>query len=70
MIRKHFRFKRLILGLAVVFAIALLAVFATLIQTISDTLRLLRTAKRTDGEPPPALARASTRCSGRSRIAA
>jgi predicted membrane protein len=55
-----------------VFAIALVAVFATVIHTISDTLRQLRTAKRTVREPPPALAerRASTRRSGRSRIAA
>lgn len=55
-----------------VFAIALLAVFAAVIHTISDTLRLLRTAKRIEREPLPALAerRASTRRSGRSRIAA
>jgi hypothetical protein len=55
-----------------VFAIALLAVFAAVIHTISDTLRLLRSATRSEGEPPPALAerRASTRRSDRSRIAA
>jgi hypothetical protein len=55
-----------------VLAIALLAAFATVIYTISDTVRLLRTAKRTKRAPPPALAerRASTRRSGRSRIAA
>src|SRR5439155_15542526 len=52
-----------------VFAIALLAVFATVIHTISDTLRLLRSAKRTRRRAPPALAErgASTRRSDRSR---
>ena len=55
-----------------VFAIGLVAVFAAVIHTISDTLRQLRTAKRAVREPRPALPgpRASTRRSGRSRIAA
>src|SRR6266568_263171 len=55
-----------------VFAIGLVAVFAALIHTISDTLRQLRTAKRTLRKPRPTLAerRASARRSDRSRIAA
>jgi heme exporter protein D len=55
-----------------VFAIALLAVFAAVIHTIGDTIRLLRTAKRTNRRAPSALAErpASTRRSDRSRIAA
>jgi hypothetical protein len=55
-----------------VFAIGLLAVFAAVIHTISDTLRLLRTAKRTGRRAPhaPAARGASTRRSDRSRIAA
>ena len=55
-----------------VFAIGLVAVFAALIQTIFDTLGLLRSAKRTRRRVPPALAErgASTRRSDRSRIAA
>ncbi len=55
-----------------VFAIALLAVFAAVIHTIGDTIRLLRTAKRTTRRAPPALAErpASTRRSDRSRTAA
>ena len=55
-----------------VFAIGLLAVFAAVIHTISDTLRLLRTTKRTSRRAPPELGErgASTRRSDRSRIAA
>ena len=55
-----------------VLAIGLLAVSVAVIHTISDTLRLLRGAKRTRRRAPPALAerRASTRGSDRSRIAA
>jgi hypothetical protein len=55
-----------------VFAVGLLAVFAAVIHTISDTLRLLRTTKRTSRRVPPELAErsASTRRSDRSRIAA
>jgi hypothetical protein len=55
-----------------IFAIGLVVVFATLVHTIGDTLRQLRTSKRTDRRRPPALAEhpASTRDSGRSRIAA
>jgi uncharacterized membrane protein YqjE len=55
-----------------VFAIGLLAVFGAIIHTISDTLRLLRTAKRTDRDRGTALpeSRASTQHSARSRIAA
>jgi hypothetical protein len=55
-----------------VFAIGLLAVFAAVIHTIGDTIRLLRTAKRTNRRAPPALTErpASTRRSDRSRIAA
>ena len=55
-----------------VFAIGLLAVFAAVIHTIGDTIRLLRTAKRTNRRAPPALTErpSSTRRSNRSRIAA
>jgi hypothetical protein len=55
-----------------VFAIGLVAVFAALVQTIFDTLGLLRSAKRTRRRVAPALAErgASTRRSDRSRIAA
>jgi hypothetical protein len=55
-----------------VFAIGLLAVFAAVIHTISDTLRLLRTTKRTSRRAPPELGERgpSARRSGRSRIAA
>jgi hypothetical protein len=55
-----------------VFTIALLAVLAAVIHTIGDTLRLMRTAKRTDRRGPPVLAerRAPKRRSDRSRIAA
>jgi hypothetical protein len=55
-----------------VFAIGLLAVFAAVIHTIGDTIRLLRTAQRTNRRAPPALAErpASSRRSDRSRIAA
>ena len=55
-----------------VFAIALLAVFAAVMHTIGDTIRLLRTAKRTNRRAPPALAERpeSKRRSDRSRIAA
>ena len=55
-----------------VFAIALLAVFAAVIHTIGDTIRLLRTAKRTNRRAPPAAAErlGSTRRSDRSRTAA
>ena len=59
-------------GSYAVFTIALLAAFAAVIHTIGDTLRLMRTAKRTDRRAPPVLAerRASTGRSDRSRIAA
>src|SRR5439155_26149512 len=55
-----------------VLAIGLLAVSLAVIHTISDTLRLLRGAKRTDLRAPPAFEerRASARRSDRSRIAA
>jgi len=55
-----------------VFAIGLLAIFAAVVHTISDTMRLLLTAKRTRRRVPPALAErdASTRRPDRSRIAA
>jgi heme exporter protein D len=55
-----------------VFAIALLVVFAAVIHTIGDTIRLLRTAKRTNRRAPPSPAERpeSTRRSDRSRIAA
>jgi hypothetical protein len=55
-----------------VLTIGLLAAFAAVIHTISDTLRLLRTAKRTGRRAPhaPAARGASTRRSDRSRIAA
>jgi len=55
-----------------VFTIALLAAFAAVIHTIGDTLRLMRTAKRTDRRAPPVLdeRRASNQSSDRSRIAA
>ena len=55
-----------------VFTIGLVAVFAALVQTIFDTLGLLRTAKRSRRRAPPALAerRTSTERSDRSRIAA
>ena len=54
------------------FTIALLAAFAAVIHTIGDTLRLMRTAKRTDRRAPPVLdeRRASNQSSDRSRIAA
>ena len=54
------------------FTIALLAAFAAVIHTIGDTLRLMRTAKRSDRRASPALAehRAPTRRSDRSRRAA
>jgi hypothetical protein len=54
-----------------VFAIALVAVFAALIHTITDTLGQLRNAKPVR-ERPPALAErgAASRRSDRSRIAA
>jgi heme exporter protein D len=55
-----------------VFAIGLLAVFAAVVHTISDTMRLLLTTKRRHRRRPPARAErgASTRRSDRSRIAA
>jgi hypothetical protein len=55
-----------------VFALALVSVFAALVQTIFDTLGLLRTAKRSRRRAPPAHAehRTSTGRSDRSRIAA
>jgi hypothetical protein len=55
-----------------VFTIGLVAVFAALVQTIFDTLGLLRTAKRSRRRAPPALAerRTSTERSDRPRIAA
>jgi hypothetical protein len=55
-----------------VLAIGLLAAFAAVIHTVSDTVRLLRTAKRADRRVPPALAEhgESTRRADRSRIAA
>jgi len=55
-----------------VFTIALLAAFAAVIHTIGDTLRLMRTAKRTDRRALPVLAerRAPNRRSERSRKAA
>jgi hypothetical protein len=56
-----------------VFAIGLLAVFAAVVHTISDTMRLLLTTKRRRRRrPPAALAErgAATRRSDRSRIAA
>jgi hypothetical protein len=54
------------------FTIALVAAFAAVIHTIGDTLRLMRTAKRTDRRASPVLAerRAPTRHSDRSRKAA
>ena len=59
-------------GSYAVFTLALLAAFAAVIHTIGDTLRLMRTAKRTDRRAPPVSAErpASTRRSERSRIAA
>jgi len=53
-------------------ALGLLAVFAAVIHTISDTLRLMRGAKRIDRRTTPTLAgrRTSSRRSDRSRIAA
>ncbi len=55
-----------------VLTIGLLAAFAAVIHTISDTLRLLRTTKQTGRRARPELAEhgASTRRSDRSRIAA
>jgi hypothetical protein len=55
-----------------VLVIGLGAVIVALIHTIGDTLRVLRTAKRTQRRPMPAHGErgASTRRSGRSRIAA
>jgi hypothetical protein len=55
-----------------VFAIGLLAVFAAVIHTIGDTIRLLRTAKRSRRRAPPGPAErpTSTRRSDRSRTAA
>ena len=55
-----------------VLAIGLLAVFVAVIHTISDTLRLLRGAKRIERRALPALAegRESIRRSDGSRIAA
>jgi hypothetical protein len=55
-----------------VLEIGLIVVFAAVIHTISDTLRLLRTAKRNERRRRLALAarRASARDSRRSRIAA
>ena len=55
-----------------VFGIGLLAVFAAVIHTITDTMRLLLSAKRTGRRAPPALGEhsGSTRRSDRSRIAA
>ena len=50
------------------FAIAALAIFAALIQTITDTLRLMREAKRTTRRRQQA--RAQRREADRSRIAA
>ena len=55
-----------------VLAIGLVAVFVAVVHTISDTLRLLRGAKRTDRRALTGLAegRESTRRSDGSRIAA
>jgi heme exporter protein D len=53
-----------------VFAIGLLAVFAAVIHTIGDTIRLLRTARRTRRRAALSEGGASTRRSDRSRIAA
>jgi heme exporter protein D len=55
-----------------VFAIGLLAVFAAVVHTISDTMRLLLTTKRRGRRRPPVRAErsASSRRSDRSRIAA
>ena len=55
-----------------VFTLALLAAFAAVIHTIGDTLRLMRTANRTDRRAPPVLAerRAPNGRSERSRKAA
>jgi hypothetical protein len=55
-----------------VLAIGLVAVFVAVVHTISDTLRLLRGAKRADRRALPGLAegRESTRRSDGSRIAA
>jgi hypothetical protein len=58
-------------GSYAVFTLALLAAFGAVIHTIGDTLRLMRTAKRTDRRAPPVPAerREPTRRSDRSRIA-
>ena len=53
-----------------VFAIALFVVFAAVIHTIGDTIRLLRTARRTRRRAARSERPASTRRSDRSRIAA